>query len=306
MGIRSESMRARSRRLFTCWSSDWALRLMAVRRARSRSLRAVASWMSWSTGPRMRVSGVRSSWLTLAKNLVLKPSISLSFSRATCSSPFLRVSSALRSIFSVMLRPSGSRKATWPLSSRMGVREKSMAMVLLPWRSPNTSKSQRTKRPARASPIMSRTRWRTSSDTDHQRASQKGRPTTSARLRPAPSSAAWLISSTVPSTSSRPRNWYMESRMMRAILWRRTSGASSSPSTTPRTEVCLVTLWRSSRWRAGGAAGPSIRYGFAGKGANFVPDLQKKRSKWICPKGTRWPTISISWRAWVMGGGPAK
>ena len=33
---------------------------------------------------------------------------------------------------------------------------------------------------------------------------------------------------------------------------------------------------------------------------------QKKRSKWICSKGTRCPTISISCKAWVMGGGPAK
>jgi hypothetical protein len=45
-----------------------------------------------------------------------------------------------------------------PRSSRMGVSEKSMTMVLWPCSSPNTSKSQRTKRPARASAIISRTR----------------------------------------------------------------------------------------------------------------------------------------------------
>ena len=34
--------------------------------------------------------------------------------------------------------------------------------------------------------------------------------------------------------------------------------------------------------------------------ANFYSSGQ------ICSNGTRWPTISISCRAWVIGGGPAK
>ena len=232
-------MRARSSRSFTCCSNDRALRCTVTSRARSRSPSGADSFSSCSTGPKISVSGVRSSWLTLAKNLVLNPSISRSRSSACCSSPFLRVSSASMATFSLMLRPSGSKKATRPWSSRMGVREKSTMMDFSPCKSPNTSMSRRMKWPCAACSTMLRTCSRASSDTAHQRVSQNGLPTTSSSAMPAPSRAERLISSTVPSTSSRPRNWYMASRMMRANFCLRTSWVSAADSCTPLTEVGL-------------------------------------------------------------------
>ncbi len=73
-----------SRRSLTCFSSSFALR-STTPRSRTADGDWVGSASRLRTGPRISVSGVRSSWLTLAKNCVFRASSSrvCSYSRAT-------------------------------------------------------------------------------------------------------------------------------------------------------------------------------------------------------------------------------
>ena len=70
--------------------------------------------MSRCAGPRISASGVRSSWLTLAKNCVLISSSSRMRSSSPCSSMFFCAISRSCAFFSVMSRPSAQMNTTLP------------------------------------------------------------------------------------------------------------------------------------------------------------------------------------------------
>ena len=79
-----------SSRSLTCLSSMRALRTITCAVSRcSRAQSTSRHSCSRSAGPRIRASGVRSSWLTLAKNWVLISSSSRMRSSSPCSSMFL-------------------------------------------------------------------------------------------------------------------------------------------------------------------------------------------------------------------------
>ena len=80
----------------------------------------------------MSASGVRSSWLTLAKNCVLISSSSRMRSSSPCSSMFFCAISRSCAFFSVMSRPSAQMNTTLPSSSITGISEASMMIVSLP------------------------------------------------------------------------------------------------------------------------------------------------------------------------------
>ncbi len=83
-------MREKSRRVLTSLSSRRALRCTSSQRWASDSGSA-AAWPSASrAGPRISVSGVRNSWLTLLKNAVLARSISASASARALASASAR------------------------------------------------------------------------------------------------------------------------------------------------------------------------------------------------------------------------
>jgi hypothetical protein len=82
--IRPASMREKSSRLFTSRPSRSALRWMTSTSSRTRSPASARASRSSAAGPRIRVSGVRNSWLTLAKNVVFAASSSASSSARCC------------------------------------------------------------------------------------------------------------------------------------------------------------------------------------------------------------------------------
>ena len=88
ISCRPASKRAKSRRSLTRLSRRRALRWMGRRAWVSRGSALFA--MSSSSGPRMRVSGVRSSWLMLLKNSVFARSSSASSLARTAASSTIR------------------------------------------------------------------------------------------------------------------------------------------------------------------------------------------------------------------------
>ena len=120
---RPDSSLAPSSRALTCRSRRRALASIASRRTRRSPVSSSAPRRVLS-GPRSRVSGVRSSWLTLAKKRVLASSSSFSssfaFSRRSRSERSRRRVRRFETVARKVKSPAPARKKSGPIISRDG------------------------------------------------------------------------------------------------------------------------------------------------------------------------------------------
>ena len=131
------SSRERSSRSFTCLRSSWALRSITAASRRSSSGIAPLSSRRWA-GPRIKVNGVRSSWLTLAKNWVFRRSISASAALASSSAVMWRTRLSVMPLKACASSPISSAESTaiaWPRSPAVTRRvpSRSVRMPLPIW-----------------------------------------------------------------------------------------------------------------------------------------------------------------------------